>query len=158
MKASILFILGLAASAQPASAASVSGNGALSLAALVGLQSLSLNKAEKAILRKYLDGHAQVIFYKGKKIEVKADAVTCRISNVDITEHSCDLTFGGKKKSISGRAAHEIYATLVENGVPSDGAAGSIFEAITNLDCKVTPSEVAQKAGGGATCDFTPPK
>jgi len=77
-----------------------------------------LSGNEKGVLAKYLDGHADVIFKKGKTIVVKADAVHCRISNVDITVHSCDLTFGGKKKTLTGRKAHEIYATLVENGVP----------------------------------------
>jgi hypothetical protein len=158
MKANIFCAVGLVFSTQAALAANVSGNGALSLAALVGLQSPSLSKAEKLVLKKYLDSHAQVIFPKGKNIEVKAEAVTCRISNVDITEHSCDLTFGAKKKPLSGRLAHEIYATLVENGVPSDGAAGSIYEGITKFDCKITPSEVAEKAGGGVSCEFAPPK
>ncbi len=84
--------------------------------------------------------------------------MTCRISDVDITYHSCELSFGGKKESVTGRKAHELYATLVEAGVASDGAAGSIYEGIANLDCTVDPAAVKQEAGGGATCKFASTK
>ena len=40
--------------------------------------------------------------------------------------------------------------------MPSDGAAGSVFESVTALSCTVDPSVVKQKAGGGADCTFTP--
>jgi hypothetical protein len=158
MKARIAVGLALLFVAGPALATTTGGAAALSLAALVGLQSPVLSGNEKGVLAKYLDGHADVIFKKGKTIVVKADAVHCRISNVDITVHSCDLTFGGKKKTLTGRKAHEIYATLVENGVPSDGAAGSIFEGLTDLECKIDPAQVAGRDGGGASCDYAPPK
>ena len=85
---------------------------------------------------------------------MRAEAVTCRVSDVDITYHSCELSFGGKKESLTGRKARERYATLVEVGVPSDGAAGSIYEGIANLDCTVDPGAVKQEAGGGAACKF----
>jgi hypothetical protein len=153
-----LAALALLLAAQPAFAGS-SGNGALSLAALVGLQSPLLTGVEKNVLNKYLDGQPGVIFKKGKTIVVKADAVTCRASNVDITAHSCDLTFGGKKKkTLTGRKAHEIFATLVENGIASEGAAGSIVVGLTNLECKIDPAGVANRDGSGATCDFAAPK
>ncbi|MGH6868686.1 MAG: hypothetical protein ACREDA_07445, partial [Methylocella sp.] len=89
---------------------------------------------------------------------VAASAVTCRASDVDITRHSCDLTFGAKKVTTRGRKAHELYATLAEVGVPPDGAAGSMFEAVSNLDCAIDPAEVKQKAGGGAHCTYAPAK
>jgi len=38
--------------------------------------------------------------------------------------------------------------------VPSDGAAGSIFEAVSNLGCTIDPGEVKQKGGGGAHCTW----
>ena len=151
-------VLALLLTAQPAFAGS-SGNPALALAGLVGLQSPHVTGVEKNVLSKYLDGHAGAIFKKGETIVVKADAVTCRASNVDITAHSCDLTFGGKKKkTLSGRKAHEIFATLLENGVASEGAAGSIFVGLTDLDCQIDPAGVASRDGSGATCDFAPPK
>jgi hypothetical protein len=151
-----LLVLSLSLAGLPAMAGTVSGNGALSLAALVGEPSPHLTKAEKDLLLKYLNGEAKAKFRKGKHVAVKADSVTCRISNVDITAHSCDLKFGAATVALTGRKAHELYATLIENGVPSDGAAGSIFEAIGALDCKITPAEVADEGGGGAKCDYAP--
>jgi hypothetical protein len=77
---------------------------------------------------------------------------------VDITQHACELTFGEKKVYVAGRLAHELYATLLEVGVPPDGAAGTIYAAVSALDCTVDPGEIAQKAGGGAQCKYEPPK
>lgn len=110
------------------------------------------------MLEKFLNGQTKVAYPPNKKITIVAGAVTCRASNVDITQHSCDLTFGAKKVAPQGRKAHELYEILAEVGVPPDGAAGSIFEAVTNLDCTIDPVEVKQKAGGGAHCTFDPAK
>jgi hypothetical protein len=154
MKSKICALFLIVASGS-ALAASTSGNAALSLAALVGLEAPHMTKAEHDALRAYLNGRATPKYAPGK-FTVKADAVTCRISNVDITEQSCELTFGTKKISFKGRKAHELYATLVQNGVPSDGAAGSMFESVTNLACAIDPAEIASRGGGGAGCDFTP--
>jgi len=139
-------------------AGSADGNGALALAALVAGHSLGVNAIDKHVLAKFLNGYANVRYPPNKKITVSAGAVTCRASNVDITLHSCDLTFGAQKVTTHGRKAHELYATLAEVGVPPDGAAGSIFEAVSNLDCTIDPGEVKQKAGGGAHCAFAPAK
>jgi hypothetical protein len=46
---------------------------------------------------------------------------------------------------------------LSEIGVPADGAAGSTFEAVSNLKCTIDPNQVKQKSGGGAHCDYAPP-
>jgi hypothetical protein len=89
--------------------------------------------------------YANVRYAPNKKITLTAGGVNCRASNVDITLHSCDLTFEAKKVATHGRKAHELYATLAEMGVPPDGAAGSIFEAVSNLDCTIDPGEVKQK-------------
>jgi len=131
------------------------GNSELSLAALVGLHSPHLSTPEKEQLEKYLEGDAKASKHMGK-ITVAAEAVTCRMSNVDLTYHDCELDFGATKSSFSGRKAHELYATLVENGAPSDGAAGSVYEAITKLHCVINPVEVKEMAGGGASCSFKP--
>jgi len=136
-------------------AGSIDGNGALALAALVAEHSPNVKAHDKFLLDKFLNGQT---YASKKKITVAAAAVTCRASNVDITQHSCDLTFGAKKVATRGRKAHELYATLAEVGVPPDGAAGSIFEAVSNLDCTIDPGEVKQKAGGGAHCTFAPAK
>ncbi len=53
-----------------------------------------------------------------------------------------------------GREAHELYATLIEAGVPSSGAAGSINESVKSLECVIDPAEVRQESGGGAKCTF----
>jgi hypothetical protein len=158
MKTSLLLALSLSLVGPAAIAGTLNGNGALSLAALVGLESSHLTKAEKNLLLKYLDSEPKAKFPKGKDVLVKADSVSCRISNVDITAHSCELKFGARTVTLGGRKAHELYATLIENGVSSDGAAGSIFEAIGALDCKITPAEVADEGGGGVKCDYAPAK
>ncbi len=80
--------------------------------------------------------------------------MTCRISDVDITGKGCTLTFGERTVSLGGRQAEALYATLIEAGVPSSGAAGSITESIKNLDCAINPAEVRPESGGGASCKF----
>jgi hypothetical protein len=105
---------------------------------------------------KLLDGNTEFSFPAGKTITVAAEKVTCRAGNVDIASHSCDLSFGSQVVSLKGRSAHELFATLAEIGVPPDGAAGSIFEAVSNLKCTIHPNEVKQKAGGGAECQYAP--
>ena len=151
----LLASLPLAASLAHAASTSntASGSGALALAALVGAQSPALSAQHKTALADMLNGN---LGFPGKeKITVKADKVTCRASNVDISAHSCELDFGAAKRTLAGRAAHELYATLIEIGVPSDGAAGSIFEAVTMLSCNVDVGAVKDKAGAGADCTFT---
>jgi len=37
-------------------------------------------------------------------------------------------------------------------GVPADGAAGTIFEALSKLSCTLAPTVIQDKAGGGADC------
>jgi hypothetical protein len=157
MRKSLAFMF-LAALAVPASSApsTTGGNSGLALAALVGLQSPALSHHRKFALRRYLAGHSMVAFPPHAKIHVTAKGVVCRASNVDITHHGCTLTFASATVELSGRAAHELYATLVENGVPGEGAAGTIFEALSKLDCTLDPHEIAQNAGGGASCTYTP--
>ena len=46
-----------------------------------------------------------------KKISVTADKIVCRVSNVDITARSCELTFKGAKQTINGRRASEIFGS-----------------------------------------------
>jgi len=57
---------------------------------------------------------------------------------------------------VKGRKAHELFATIAEVGVPSDGAAGTIYESLSHLACTINPAEIKQKAGGGAECKFDP--
>ncbi|MEH2613731.1 hypothetical protein [Bradyrhizobium sp. AZCC 1693] len=89
-----------------------------------------------------------------KKISVTADKIVCRVSNVDITARSCELTFNGARQTITGRRASEIFATEAMAGVPADGAAGSVLESLSKLNCTLDPAAIRLKAGGGASCSF----
>ena len=42
-------------------------------------------------------------------------------------------------------------------GVPSDGAAGTIYEGLANLKCTLDPQAIKQNDGGGAECSYDPP-
>ena len=149
----IICALGLTLGATSASAADkASGSSALALAALVGIQSPTVSAGDKKVLADMLAGNLTFSFPAGGKIAVTAHSVTCRASDVDISEHDCTFNFGATTQTIKGREAHELYATLIENGVGSDGAAGSIFEAVSHLSCTIKPAEVKQRGGGGADC------
>jgi hypothetical protein len=88
------------------------------------------------------------------KINLTANKIVCRTSNVDITVRSCELTFKNTRRTLTGREANEMFATLAMAGVPADGAAGSIFESLSKLSCMLDPKVIKQKAGGGAECSF----
>ena len=156
MKRTLLIALPFLLFAGPASADGSGSSGAsgLALAALVGANSPSLGAPEKQALADMLNGDLN--FALNTPIIVPADSVSCRQSDVDISHHDCALKFGAATKTLEGRAAHELYATLVENGVPSDGAAGSIYEAVAHLSCAIKPAEVKQRGGGGASCAWAP--
>jgi hypothetical protein len=142
MKQVVLGLTSLLVASSAALAGSVDGSATLALAALVAEHSPNVKAGDKLLLEKFLNG--RVYSYR-KKITVAASSISCKASNVDITLHHCDLTFGTKKIATNGRKAHELYALLAEAGVPPDGAAGSIFEAISNLDCTIDPTDVKQK-------------
>jgi hypothetical protein len=153
--AAILFFPLLLAS-QSASAATAAGSSALALASLVAAASPLLSRHEKRVMARLFGGHSNFTFPANRTISVKSDAIVCRASNVDITSRSCKLTFGAASTNLTGREAHELYATLAEAGVPSEGAAGSIYESLSHLVCTIDPREIAQRSGGGADCTFDP--
>jgi hypothetical protein len=138
-----------------ASAASISGSAALALAAVVASHSPALSPVEKKEIAAIFDSKGEGT-YKGK-ITVAADKVVCRSSNVDITARSCELTFGKKTQTFMGREANELYATEAMAGIPSDGAAGTIYEGLANLKCTVDPQAIKQNDGGGAECSYDAP-
>ncbi|MGB5084588.1 MAG: hypothetical protein WBO09_08245 [Methylocystis silviterrae] len=150
----LVFLSALAPAAVQAGARS--GSSALALSAIVGELSPQTSAADKKLLAAYFAGRAEAPHAKGQRVAVKADAIDCRAGNVDITSRACELTFGAKKIELSGRKANELYATLIENGVVAEGAAGSSHASITALDCIVDADEVAEKAGGGARCAYNP--
>jgi len=136
-----------------ASAASVSGSAALALAGVVAPHS-PLPHAEKKAVAALFAGHTHVSY--ARKIIVTADKIVCRTSNVVITARSCELTFGTRKRTLRGREANELFATEAVAGVPSDGAAGSVFESLSKLKCTLDPKVIKENAGGGADCSFEP--
>jgi hypothetical protein len=137
-------------------AAQTNGNAALALAALVGDQSPALSRAEKDVLARFLDGETRFPLPRGLRIiVVRADKIVCRMGDVDITTHACRLSFGPAAVAVSGRRGQELLATMQENGVAADGAAGTIFYSVAPLVCTIDPAEVQSNGGGGARCDFT---
>ena len=156
MHRTALCVIPLLLAAHAAHAGSTSGNSALALAALVGERSPALDAQARDALAFMLDGNLNFAFPADKKIAVRADSVVCRASNVDISAHSCELSFGSRKLTRTGRAAHELFATLIEAGVSPEGAAGSMFAGISKLVCTIDPNTVKATAGGGADCTFAP--
>lgn len=142
------------AGVRPAAAATASGHSALALGATVGAYSTELTSDYKTVLGELLDGKA-VAASKGK-ITVNAAAVTCHAGDVDIASFRCELTFGTKQVALTGRKANELFATIGEAGVQTDGAAGTIYEGLHAMSCVIDPAGIAQKDGSGAACSFEP--
>lgn len=139
-------------------AASAAGIGPiidLPLAALVGAQDPGLTAESRHDLAVLADGGSVA---RQAPIEVKARAILCRESDVAIGKRSCKLTFAAGTVTLTGMKAHEMDATLKEAGVPSQGAAGTIYTGLADLRCSVSPLQVLAQAGGGAPCDFTTQK
>src|SRR5258705_4803431 len=134
-----------AASAAPATA---SGTSALALAGVVALYSPLLTSDEREAVSAFFVGQTGVRY--AKKISVTADKIVCRVSNVDITARSCELTFKGAKPTITGRRASVIFATEAMASIPPNGAAGSVFESLSTLTCTLDPAQINQNAGGRA--------
>src|SRR5580693_11856 len=137
-----------------ATAGTAGGSAALALAGVVATHSPLLSSGEKKAVAAFFAGNSG--FPYKNKITVTADKIVCRISNVDITARSCELTFKSKTNTIKGREANELYATEVFAGVPSDGAAGSIFESVSKLSCTLDPAGIKDKAGAGTDCSYQP--
>jgi len=148
----VVSLLTAGASAASAAPATASGPAALALAGVVALYSPLLTADEREAVSAFFVGQSGVRY--AKKISVTADKIVCRVSNVDITARSCELTFKGAKQTITGRRASEIFATEAMAGIPPNGAAGSVFESLSKLTCTLDPAEIKQKAGGGASCSF----
>ena len=146
----------LLSSAALAAPSTTGGSSGLALAALVAAQSPLVSAPRKTAMARMLNGNLAFSWPAGHTISVTADSVVCRASNVDISAHSCVLKFGTHTRNLAGRKAHELFATIGENGVPGDGAAGSIFEGLGSLACTIDPNAVKQRDGSGATCSFTP--
>jgi hypothetical protein len=130
------------------------GPTALALAAVIAQHSPMVRPFDKRIIARLFGGRINFGFTPNTKISVTADSVICKTSNVDITARSCDLAFGARKGALTGREANEVSATGLAAGAASEGAAGSIIESISKLDCTIDPNEIMKKSGGGAQCTF----
>jgi hypothetical protein len=152
----ILFVVFMIAGQQAAVAAPVTATGptALALAAVIAQHSPVVYAFDRRIIARLFGGRTNFGFTPNTKISVTAESVVCRTSNVNITARTCDLTFGVRKRTLTGREANEVSATGLTAGASSEGAAGSIIESISKLDCTIDPNEIMKKAGGGAQCTF----
>ena len=144
-----LALLGLPAAAY---ADTSSGSPGMALAALIAQHSPTVSAANKWRLMQYLGNHnagpgAPAL------ITVTAKGLQCLSGNVAENFHNCDLTYGGSHVSINGRAANELYATAVENGVQPDGAAGKMEFVLKDLTCTVKPHDIG--TGGAVACNWT---
>jgi hypothetical protein len=144
----------VSSSSARAATATASGPSALALAAVIASHSGSLLGAfDKRAMSRLFEGK-RLILRRVNKITVAVDSIVCKMSDVNITARSCELTFKNHKRNLSGRDANEVYGTLAVAGIMSEGAAGSIIESIMKLECTIDPVVIEQKSGGGATCTF----
>ena len=156
MKKLIISALALTVGQTAAFAApgTTTGPTALALVAVIAQHSPAVRAFDKRVIARLFRGNTAFGFTPNTKISVDADSVVCRVSNVDITSRSCELSFGARKRKLTGRDANEVGATAAAAGVPSEGAAGSSIESISKLQCTIDPNEIMRKAGGGANCSF----
>jgi len=147
-------ILALALFAAPAAAAGASGPYALALAGVIAEHDWRLAATDRDVVAALFSGNERVDYPVGRVIVVSAEKVACRVSNVEITARSCEVTIMGRTANFRGRAANALFATLAAAGVPAEGAAGSIFEAVRGLACTLIPSVIKQNGGGGANCVY----
>lgn len=146
----LLTPLGLSAAS---AATTLTGPTALAVAAVLAPYSTLLSAGEKKVIAGLFDGNTRTR-YPAKKISVNAETVMCRISNVAIAERRCEITFKKGKRSLTGREANEIYATLASAGVTAEGAAGSMIENVTKLSCTLDPAGIKQNDGSGTDCSL----
>ena len=137
-----LTILQNTASAAPGTATEPT---ALALAAVIAQHSPAVRAFDKRVIARLFRGNTS----PNTKICVDADSAVCRVTDVDITSRSCDLSFGSRKRTLTGREANELP------GAPSQGAAGSSTESVSKLRCTIDLNEIVRKTGGGATAPST---
>jgi len=149
-----VFVLTVAQHSALAGSGTAGGATALALAAVLAQHSPTMRPFDRRVVARLFRGGTRFGFTPNTKISVDVDSIVCRVSNVDITSRSCELTFGSRKRTLTGREANEIAATMAVAGIPSEGAAGSSVEKLSKLRCTLDPNEIMQKAGGGAQCSF----
>ena len=151
-----LLIFVLATGPAAAAPMTVNGPGALALAAVVAPRSPMLGAQDRAILMRLFGGHTNFRYPADRTILVSADKIDCRVSNVDIIDRSCELTFGSKSRTIRGRDANELLATLAMVGVPPDGAAGTIHEGRCSSCAPSIPMRSSRRTAAARPASSTP--
>jgi hypothetical protein len=139
---------------QSAVGASIKGADALALAFLVSVHSPVLGMDDTLSMQRLFNRKIPVSHANTKTISIGADVIVCQVDNVDIAARSCRLTFGAKTVNLNERAAQELYATMAEAGVPSEGAASKVSKSLSRLVCTINPQEIGERNGGGADCTF----
>jgi hypothetical protein len=149
-----LLLVGAGVRAGAEAPGSSSGPSALALAGVVASHSPVLGSFNRRAMARLFRGKS-ISFPPNRKISVAADSIVCSASSVDVTLRTCELAFGAGKRSLTGREANEVFATLAAAGIASTVATGSVVENVAALNCTIDPNEIRQKAGGGAQCIFT---
>jgi hypothetical protein len=114
------------------------GPTALPLAAVIAQHSPLVRAFDKRIIARLFGGRINFGFTPNKTISVTADSVVCRTSNVDITARTCDLTFGDRKRTLSGREANEVSATGLTAGASSEGPLARSLKAFRSWSARST--------------------
>ena len=144
-----LALLGLPAAAY---ADTSGGSPGMAFAALMAQHSPAVSAANKWRLMQYLGNHNSGPGAPAL-ITVTAKGLQCLSGNVAENFHTCDLTYASTHLTINGRAANELYATAVENGVQPDGALGKMEFVLKDLTCTVKPHDIG--TGGAVACTWT---
>src|SRR5260370_2469599 len=134
MKRTALSAIFLTLLIQGAGAATATGHSGLALASVVAVYSPNLGWSQKRAMALLFDGRTNFRHPAGHTIDIVADQIVCKAGDVDISARSCALTFGARTVNITGRRANELYATMIEAGVPSDGAAGALYWSLKTLN------------------------
>jgi hypothetical protein len=153
MKWFIQFVISLAL-VDSAVAGALSGKDALALATLVAKQSPNVSAQDKTALANLRDGRSSVGGPSDKKIDIRADAIFCKMSRYEAPELSCELSFDAKTVKTLGHNAEALYDAVPQDAV--SGAMGEYFAELSNLNCVVELAKVRRGAEDGAKCAYDP--
>ena len=132
----------------------MNGEPALAFAALVGAYSPALTASQKHVLSKFLGGQTAFVS-SNATITLHVSEVHCQLGDVDLTKHSCRITYGAAVTALNGEEGADILANMALAGVMGDGAAGTIHYDVLNVTCTIKVAEVKSPDGGGASCSYT---
>jgi hypothetical protein len=137
-----------------AQAGTMSGGSALTFAALVGQYSPTLTLAQKHILLRFLGGQTSFLS-SNATFSFHVDEVHCQHGDIDLTKHSCKITYGAHVTALNGEEGANILANMDMAGVMGDGAAGTFHYDIKNVVCTIKVGEIKSPDGGGVSCSYS---